>query len=65
MVRVLKTENPNNNDVIFVAEEAKDYKFEEFFVKVRTQVDSDRFIKIPAVTIEHRQKMIKEAGIEL
>jgi hypothetical protein len=64
-VRVLESENPSQNDVIFVAEESKDYSFEELFVKVRTKTDSSYFVKIPALTIEHRKKKIEEADKDL
>ena len=53
--------NPEGKDVLFVVEKIPGTEFEEVFVKVRTQSGSDRFIVLPTILLEMKEKMIEHA----
>lgn len=65
VVRIPSSENPHGNDIIFQSEFAGDNQFEELYVNVRVASDSDKFIKIPAYSIEERNEMIEKADMDL
>ena len=53
--------NPEGKDVLFVVEKIPGTEFEEVFVKVRTQTGSDRFIVLPTILLEMKEKMVEHA----
>ena len=59
--RVNSYKNPEGKDVLFVVEKIPGTEFEEVFVKVRTQTGSDRFIVLPTILLEMKEKMIEHA----
>ena len=59
--RINSYKNPEGKDVLFVVEKIPGTEFEEVFVKVRTQTGSDRFIVLPTILLEMKEKMIEHA----
>lgn len=47
--------------MLFVVEKIPGTEFEEVFVKVRTQTGSDRFIVLPTILLEMKEKMVEHA----